>query len=92
LSEHRKAGQEYGPFTVVLSPEQLEALAQHAADLLQEGRDDGFTNVDGAAQFLATTPKAIYHLVERQKLPHHRKGGRLPFDRAELRAWVELGD
>ena len=92
MSQHRKARQEYGPFTVVLSPEQFEALAQRVADLLQEGGDDGFTNVDGAAGFLATTPKAIYHLVERQKLPHHRKGGRLLFDWAELRAWVELGD
>src|SRR6266508_2115920 len=90
LAQLRTEGQQYGPFTVVLSPEKFEALARRAAELLEEGRDDGFTNVDGAARFLATTPKAIYHLVERRKLPHHRKGGRLLFDRAELRAWVEL--
>ena len=92
MAQLSKARQDYGPFTVVLSPDQFEALAQRVADLLQERRDEGFTNVDGAAGFLATTPKAIYHLVERKKLPHHRKGGRLLFDRAALRAWVELGD
>lgn len=77
---------------VVLPPEQFEALAQRVADVLEERRDDGFLNVEGAAEYLATTtPKAIYHLVERRKLPHRRAGGRLLFDRAELRAWVEGG-
>lgn len=75
--------------TVTLPSEQLDLLAARVADLLEERRDDGFFDVDGAAEYLATTPKALYHLVERQKIPHHRAGGRLLFDRAELRAWVE---
>jgi excisionase family DNA binding protein len=76
---------------VTLPPDQLEALSRRVADLLQDGRDDGFVDVGGAAEYLTTTPKAIYHLVERRRLPHRRAGGRLLFDRAELRAWVERG-
>jgi len=78
--------------TVVLPPEQFEVLAVRIADLLREGRDDGFLDVDGAAEYLSTTPKAIYRLVERRRIPHHRAGGRLLFDRAELRADVERGE
>ena len=75
--------------TVTLPPDQLDALAAQVAQLLADGRDDGFLDVAGAAAYLSTTPKAIYHQVERGRLPHHRAGGRLLFDRAELRAWVE---
>jgi excisionase family DNA binding protein len=75
--------------TVALPPEHFEALARLVAETLRDGRDDGFLNVSRAAEYLSTTPKAIYALVERQKLPHHRAGGRLLFDRHELRAWVE---
>ena len=77
--------------TVVLSPEQFEALAQRVSALLDERRDDGFFDVDGAAEYLGLSRKAIYRLVERRRLPHHRAGNRLLFDRAELRAWVEQG-
>jgi excisionase family DNA binding protein len=75
--------------TVTLPPDQFDALAQHVAELLRDGRDAGFLDVYGAADYLATTQKAIYHLVERNRLPHHRAGGRLLFDRAALRAYVE---
>jgi excisionase family DNA binding protein len=77
--------------TVVLLPEQIEALAQRVAAVLAEGRDDGFIDVDGAAEYLATTRKAIYRQVERRSIPFCRAGGRLLFDRAELRAYVERG-
>ena len=77
--------------TVTLAPEQLDVLAAHVANFLHEGRDDGFLDVAGAAAYLSTTPKAVYHQVERGRLPYRRVGGRLLFDRAELRAWVERG-
>ncbi|HEY3961523.1 MAG TPA: helix-turn-helix domain-containing protein [Gaiellaceae bacterium] len=77
--------------SVVLPPEQFEALAVRVAELINDGRDDGFLDVPGAAEYLCSTPKAVYHLVERRRLPHRRAGGRLLFDRAELRAWVERG-
>jgi excisionase family DNA binding protein len=77
------------PLTVGLAPDQLEALARRVADLLECSHDDGFIDVDAAADFLGLSRKAVYRLVERHGLPHHRAGGRLLFDRRELRAWVE---
>jgi excisionase family DNA binding protein len=79
-------------FTLTLTSEQEDALIQRVSERVQESRDDGFLDVPGAAQYLSTTAKAIYALVERQQLPHNRAGGRLLFDRAELRAWVRQGD
>jgi excisionase family DNA binding protein len=74
---------------ITLSPEQEEALARLVAERLRDGYDEGFMDVRGTAEYLSLTPKAIYALVERQKLPHHRIGKRLLFDRRELRSWVE---
>lgn len=71
--------------------EELEALARRVSALLDQRHDDGFLNVRGAADYLATTPSAIYHLVERGRVPHCRVGGRLLFDRRALRTWVERG-
>lgn len=79
------------PFTLAFTSEQEDALVQRVAERIQEWRDEGFLDVPGAAEYLSTTPKAIYALVGRQKLPHSRAGGRLFFDRVELRAWVERG-
>ena len=77
--------------TIALAPDQLDALGRRVADLLEHGHDDGFVDIDGAAAFLDLSRKAVYRLVERHRLPHHRAGGRLLFDRRELRAWVEAG-
>ena len=77
--------------TITLPTDQLEALARRVAELLDEGRDDGFLDVEGAAEYLGLSRKAVYRLVERRRLPHRRAGKRLLFDRAELRAWVERG-
>jgi excisionase family DNA binding protein len=77
---------------ITFSPEQLDALAERVADVLEDRRDEGFIGVDGAAEFLARSAKAIYQLVERRRIPHHRAGGRLLFDRRELREWVERGE
>jgi excisionase family DNA binding protein len=77
--------------TVVLAPDQFDTLARRVSEALSAGRDDGFLDADGAAEYLGLTRKAIYSLVERHRLPHHKPAGRLLFDRAELRAWVEGG-
>jgi excisionase family DNA binding protein len=79
------------PLTVALAPDQLEVLASRVADVLERRRDDGFIDVDGATAYLSISRASIYHLVERDRLPHHRVGGRLLFGRRELRAWVERG-
>ena len=77
--------------TVAIPPAQFEALARRVAAFIEDGRDDGFLDVAGAAEYLATTPKAIYRLVERETIPFRRAGGRLLFDRRELRAHAEGG-
>jgi excisionase family DNA binding protein len=79
-------------FTLTLTSEQEDALVQRVSERLEGSRDDGFLDVPGAAQYLSTTAKAIYALVERQQLPHNRAGGRLLFDKSELRAWVRQGN
>jgi excisionase family DNA binding protein len=92
MARTQDADLEREPFTLTLTSEQEDALTQRVSERLQESRDDGFLDVPGAAQYLSTTAKAIYALVERHKLPHNRAGGRLLFDRAELRAWVRQGN
>ena len=69
----------------------LEELVSRIVEEKLREHDSGFLDVREAADYLSTTPKAIYAQVERGKLPHHRAGGRLLFDRCELRAWVEGG-
>jgi excisionase family DNA binding protein len=92
MARTQDADLEREPFTLTLTSEQEDALVQRVSERLEGSRDDGFLDVPGAAQYLSTTAKAIYALVERQQLPHHRAGGRLLFDRAELRAWVRQGN
>jgi excisionase family DNA binding protein len=67
----------------------LEEVVTGIVDERLREHDDGFLDVRAAAAYLCTTAKAVYTMVERGKLPHHRAGGRLLFDRRELRAWVE---
>jgi excisionase family DNA binding protein len=75
--------------TVTLAPEQLDLLAARTAELLEERRDDGFFDAQEAADYLGLSRKAVYSLVERNRVPYHRPAGRLLFDRRELRAWAE---
>ena len=45
--------------------------------------------VRDAAEFLRTTPAAIYKMVERRQIPHARLGDRkLRFDPVVLHEWV----
>lgn len=83
------------PITLDLPPETLEAIAQRAAAILAEQTsaavDTGYTDVAGAAEFLACGTSRIYSLVSTGRLPHHRDGSRLLFDRGELRDYVRAG-
>jgi excisionase family DNA binding protein len=78
--------------TVELAPDQIQLLANRVADLLRDGREDGFLDVDGAAAYLACSKRSIYHLVERGRIRARRLRGRLLFDPRELREDVERGE
>jgi len=79
----------------------LEALDDAALDLLAErlaprlaGRHDddgGFLDVAGAAAHLSCPTSRVYALTSAGRIPCHRDGSRLLFDRAELAAWVRQG-
>ena len=71
----------------------LGGIAERVLDLVEERRDRGFLDVDGAAAFLGCcSRKAVYHLIARGRIRAHRVGGRLLFDPAELRADVERSE
>jgi excisionase family DNA binding protein len=80
--------------SIDVPPEWVEAVAERVLEIL-EGRGardrEGYLDVPGAAEFLACPTSRIYALVSADRIPHHRDGSRLLFDRAELRAWVEAG-
>jgi excisionase family DNA binding protein len=74
----------------------LEALAQRVLALIRKKDrflpvEEGFVDVQGAADFLACPKSRIYALVSARRLPHHRDGSRLLFDPAELREYVAAG-
>jgi excisionase family DNA binding protein len=77
-------------------PELVEAIAQRAAEIVLEqqgaaAEPPGYLDVDGAAAFLACPTSRIYRLVSAKRIPHHRDGSRLLFDRGELRDYVRRG-
>ena len=79
---------------VSFDDEFVKELAERIAERLSlssGNADDGFLDVDGAAAFLACPRSRIYALVSARRIPHHRDGSRLLFDRAELRDYVRRG-
>jgi len=79
-----------------LPPEFLEAVAQRAAEILAERQVEqvdagGYLDVVAAASFLSCPTSRLYRLVAAKRIPHHRDGSRLLFDRAELREYVQSG-
>jgi excisionase family DNA binding protein len=78
-------------FDLHLPPDLIEQIAVRAAEIVAERETpepDGFLDASGAADFLACGTSRIYSLVSAGRLPIHRDGSRLLFDRAELRAYV----
>lgn len=80
---------------LALPDELVETIALRAAELLAdrhaEPADAGFLDVTGAAAFLACPRSRVYALVSADRIPHHRDGSRLLFDRSELRTYVAAG-
>lgn len=74
-----------------LTDEQLDAIAARAAALVTPADGEGFIGVAAAAEFLSCPTSRIYALVNTKRIPHHRDGSRLLFDRQELRDYVRAG-
>jgi len=79
-----------------LSDQALDAIAERVASLLADRAsgsrsDDGYLDVTGAAAYLSCPTSRVYALTSAGRLPVHRDGSRLLFDRGELRAWVRNG-
>jgi len=79
--------------TIVLTPEQVDAIAGRVAELLAERQptDDSYLDAVEAAEFLSTSRSRVYDLVQLGKLEPVRDGRRLLFRRSALRAYVEGG-
>jgi len=77
----------------IISAETLNAFAEHVAEIVLGGlrterEAPAWLGVDGAAEYLQTTPDAIRALVKRKKIPHYKPNGRILFDRFQLDKWV----
>jgi excisionase family DNA binding protein len=74
-----------------LSEDDIRRVFREELAAAQTG-PSGFLDVDGAADFLSTTPGAIRSMVKRGQIPFERTpNGRLLFTREELDAWVRDG-
>ncbi|GGK71701.1 helix-turn-helix domain-containing protein [Rufibacter glacialis] len=60
---------------------------QTATDSLSE-----ILNVQQAAKLLNLASSTIYGLVNKSKLPHYKKGGKLRFKRSQLLEWIDSGE
>lgn len=78
---------------ITVPAELVEVIAARAAELVRipQPEPDGYLDVKGAAEFLSCPVSRIYALVSSRRMPHHRDGSRLLFDRTELRKYVEAG-
>ena len=78
-----------------LPDELVEQIAQRAAAILADREPSaaslGYLDVKGAADFLACPVSRIYALTSANRLPVHRDGSRLVFDREELHAYISNG-
>lgn len=80
--------------SITLSDEQLDLIAERAAELLAERQapaDESYLDVQGAAEFLVCSTSRIYSLVSAKRVPHYKDGSRTLFDRQELRQYVRGG-
>jgi len=78
-------------FTIELSGEQLDAIAERVAGLLADSQPTPaeWLNANDAAQHLACSRDRLYDLVQLGKLEPRRDGRRLLFRRSDLDAYIE---
>jgi excisionase family DNA binding protein len=68
-----------------------ELLAPRLAAHLPTGSPSPWLDVEQAALHLACPKSRVYALVSARRIPHHRDGSRLLFNRPELDEWVRNG-
>ena len=54
--------------------------------------ENRYLSTDEVAGYIKRSPGAIRNLVLRRKIPYHKPGGRLLFDREEIDQWVKGSD
>ncbi len=83
------------PLSLALPDELVEQVATRVAAILSDRQpaetDTGYLDVAGAADYLTCPTSRIYALVSANRLPVHRDGSRLLFDRTELRDYINHG-
>lgn len=81
-------------FVLTPSPALIEAIAQRSAELVLERQRENSRWLYGAkaaAEYLDWPVKRVSNKVAAGGLPHHRSGGRLMFDSAELDRIIREG-
>ncbi len=82
------------PISFQVPAELVETIAQRAAELVLKSdreRDEGFIGIDEASSFTDLKKSRIYHLAHLDRIPKHKIGSTLKFDKAELRDWIARG-
>ncbi len=51
-----------------------------------------FLRVEEVAELLRFKKRTIYDMVEQERIPHRKVGGRLLFDLDEIIEWTKRGD
>ena len=51
-----------------------------------------FLRVEEVAELLRFKKRTIYDMVEQERIPHRKVGGRLLFDLEEIIEWTKRGD
>ena len=77
-----------------LTEADLDRLAELLRPRLATSSDQQpqpWLNVDAAAEHLACARSRIYALVSARRIPFHKDGSRLLFNRDELDQWVRTG-
>jgi excisionase family DNA binding protein len=78
----------------MFTPEFIEQLADAVAEKLEARLEkrtvtNRLMTVAEAAPYIRKTKQALYHLVNKSKIPVKRIGTKVYFDRLALDAWIE---
>jgi excisionase family DNA binding protein len=65
-----------------------DAVAERLADSLAPPPVTPWMSLEEAAIYLRRSEDSLRSLVKRNRVPVHRVGGRLTFDREELDRWI----